>query len=278
MSAVALPAQRSWPVGCRARMTTVRAEAAGGVRSISTVARVMVGGDSSARAARRGSTQGGQGGMLDRICRSMSSRETEAEPPRYLAPYARAAQAHGGSFDALLWASPDTQRMRFEALTRAVDFTGRTLLDVGCGRGDLLDYLRREGCAPAHYIGIEAVPALAAAARRACRADDQIIEGDFVREPLRMFTGAEIVVFCGSLNTLTDGEVRETLRRAWDAAVTAVAFNFLSSPRLAGENYLHWRTRDTVTAWCRAWGASFCVIDDYLQGDCTFALLKPAES
>jgi len=39
------------------------------------------------------------------------------------------------------------------------------LLDVGCGRADLFDYLLARKRPPADYIGIEAIPELPAAAR-----------------------------------------------------------------------------------------------------------------
>ena len=39
--------------------------------------------------------------------------------------------------------SSRTQRMRFEAFLMANDLSGRSLLDVGCGVGDLLQHLRR---------------------------------------------------------------------------------------------------------------------------------------
>src|SRR6478609_9254385 len=64
-----------------------------------------------------------------------------SEVPPYLLPYHRAARTHGSSFSSLLWASESTQRIRFEILQRAVDFTGRTICDAGCGRADLLDFL-----------------------------------------------------------------------------------------------------------------------------------------
>jgi hypothetical protein len=61
--------------------------------------------------------------------------------PEYLQPYVNAVQKYGTGFNSLLWASPKTQKMRFEALRRVCDFEGRSILDVGCGRADLLDHL-----------------------------------------------------------------------------------------------------------------------------------------
>src|SRR5688500_13135141 len=103
------------------------------------------------------------------------------DDPPYLAPYLRAAERHGAGFDALLWASPRTQEVRFDALRRAVPMHGRTVLDVGCGRADLLRFLLDAGVRPRHYVGLEAVPALADAAEALQISNAMIIRADFVK-------------------------------------------------------------------------------------------------
>src|SRR3982751_195878 len=92
-----------------------------------------------------------------------------ATAPAYLDPYLRAAKLHGSGFSSLLWACPETQAARFDALVRAIDLSGRKVLDVGCGRGDLMDFLTVRGVRISEYIGIEAVDALAGAADEKCR-------------------------------------------------------------------------------------------------------------
>ena len=89
----------------------------------------------------------------------MISRMTDS--PDYLEPYRDAARRYAGGFLSLLWASPDTQAARFDAICRLERFAGRSILDVGCGRADLLDYLIARNATPADYIGIEAIPELA---------------------------------------------------------------------------------------------------------------------
>src|SRR5215204_4329605 len=101
------------------------------------------------------------------------------EVPSYLQPYTTAARRYGGGFSTLLWASPRTQRARFHALTRLEDFEGRFVLDVGCGRADLLDYLHQNNTSPHRYTGIEAVTQLADAARAKNHPHSRIIEADF---------------------------------------------------------------------------------------------------
>jgi hypothetical protein len=190
-------------------------------------------------------------------------------PPSYLKPYLDAAATHRAGFGSLLWASPATQAARFEAISRIVPLSGRSLLDVGCGRADFLDFLLARGIRPADYIGIEGVDALAAAAEAKRLPDATIIRADFVAEPVKMFAGADVVVLSGSLNTACDKVFYETLRRARDAAAEALVFNFLCSPLLAGQSYLHWRDPRAVLQFARQHGANVAALDDYLPGDMT---------
>jgi SAM-dependent methyltransferase len=200
-----------------------------------------------------------------------------SERPTYLRPYDAAAARHGAGFGALLWASPKTQAVRFDALARAADFAGRRVLDVGCGRADLLDFLVARGERPAHYTGIEGVPALAAAALAKHRVPDvpvQIIEADFVVDPHRLFVGADVVAISGSLNTLEPAAFYATIRRAYQAATNALVFNFLCSDRLAGADHLRWHPLHEVSGFVGTLSADMTALDDYLQGDCTVAVRK----
>ncbi|HEY8666570.1 MAG TPA: hypothetical protein VIL86_07900, partial [Tepidisphaeraceae bacterium] len=76
----------------------------------------------------------------------------EEVDPYYLAPYRRAAIKHGAGFRSLLWASARTQAMRFAAFCRLVNFRGRTVADVGCGRADFHAHLVMRGMRPEHYV------------------------------------------------------------------------------------------------------------------------------
>jgi len=203
---------------------------------------------------------------------------TKDKGPDYLIPYLRAAAVHGAGFESLLWASPGTQAARFDAFARLWGFRGKSVLDVGCGRADFLEFLIERGTPPADYVGIEAVGELAdAAERRLSRAGvrSTLLRADFVREPLRMFVGADVIVFSGSLNTLPEESFYQTLRLAWDATASGLVFNFLDSPTLAAARYLHWRRPGDVLAFARGLAEDRVrTLHDYLEGDYTIEMRK----
>ena len=195
--------------------------------------------------------------------------------PSYLLPYVNAARKHGAGFGSLLWANPGTQGARFNAFTRLYDFSGKLMLDVGCGRADLHDYLLARQIVPEHYVGLEGVEPLARAATAKRRENAQIIRADFVTEPHRLLVGADAVVISGSLNTLHQPAFFSTLRTAYEAATEVVIFNFLSSTVLAGADYLHWYHTEELIAFGKTLTPRVEVLDDYLRGDTTISLRKP---
>jgi cyclopropane fatty-acyl-phospholipid synthase-like methyltransferase len=192
----------------------------------------------------------------------------------YLEPYRRAAERHGGGFKSLLWASEETQAARFEAICALVDFHGRSVLDVGCGRGDFLDYLIGRRVRTTSYVGIEGVAELAAAAREKGWPNARIVEADFVSDPGQMYVGAQVVVLSGSLNTMDADAFYSTLRRAYEAAGEVLVFNFLSSTRLAGAAYLSWHPVAEVMGFAGTLSDRVRKVEEYLVGDCTVAMGK----
>lgn len=195
--------------------------------------------------------------------------------PPYLYPYHDARRQGARGFDALLWSSQEGQRLRFEAIARSCPLADRRLLDVGCGRADLMGYLFDRGILPAHYTGLEGIPASRRAARRKKYARCEIVAGDFVRQPEKLRVGADVVIFSGSLNTLSRPRFYRTLRAAWEATEEWLVFNFLSSQYWAGDPWLFWHRSSSVLAFCRSLGGEPGFDESYLEGDCTIAVRKP---
>lgn len=192
--------------------------------------------------------------------------------PGYLQPYLNAAARHGGNFPTLLWASRKTQAARFNAIVNACSMNGKKILDVGCGRADLLTFLQDCGSQPSEYIGIEAVEVLAAVARQ--RPGAKIIDGDFVADTRLMEVAADVIIFSGSLNTLDQFAFYQSLSHAILVARQAVVFNFLCSPALAAAGHLHWYQPDDVLRFARNKCSRVGWLNNYLDGDMTIYMEK----
>jgi len=205
--------------------------------------------------------------------------------PAYLAAYRDALAHHGPSFEATLWKSRRAQRARFRVLTRMIDLRGRTVLDAGCGLGDLAGYLADRRIAVARYIGIDAFPDIIDRARARALPGAAFEVADFAAAP-GMFARfardahVDVILFSGSLNTFDQPRAMEVVSAAFDAARVGVAFNFLSaaSPvpppnpsdparRFDPAALLAWALSRTPLVRCRS---------DYLHGhDATIAMIHP---
>jgi hypothetical protein len=194
--------------------------------------------------------------------------------PSYLQPYMAASRKYGAGFGTLLWASPKTQATRFKALLQAVDISNLAVMDVGCGRADMLEYMFNRQRYPLSYTGVEAVEELALAAERKNLPNCKIIVGDFVEHPKLLCVGADVLFYSGSLNTMDDATFYSSIQAGFEAANRAIVFNFLSSPFLAGSSHLAWHAPEEVIEFAKGLSARVKLHDRYMRGDATVAIFK----
>jgi SAM-dependent methyltransferase len=142
---------------------------------------------------------------------------------------------HGASCRSLSFSSTDTQRVRFGALAEVLpEDSGAafSLLDVGCGFGDLYDYLRERGYTGMRYTGLDIMPEFVAHATSA-HPDAVFLAGDFLSLALPELR-YDFVLSSGALNLVSERFpdhyefVFAMVDRMFGAATTGVAFNLLS--------------------------------------------------
>ena len=159
----------------------------------------------------------------------------------YLQPYRDAHRRHGNTFEATLWARPETQTLRFDVFAEMLDFAGKRVLDAGCSRGDFAAWLLERGVRYKAYVGVDGVGDLLEYARQRRLPDTRFIEGDFVAEPDLLATDSpDVVVISGSLNTMDVDVAMRVLAGAWRGAGKYLVFNFLSdrtSPRAVPQQH-----------------------------------------
>lgn len=147
----------------------------------------------------------------------------------YLDPYRDAALRYRDNFGVTLWASERSQRRRFEVFTETAYLPGKRLLDAGCSRGDLAQFLVDSHIDFAAYVGIDGLPSVIDHANARRLPNCTFVHGDFVADPSLLATGdPQITLISGTLNTMTDAQVDAVLESAWQHASEALLFNFLS--------------------------------------------------
>lgn len=129
------------------------------------------------------------------------------------------------------WGSRHDQYLRFDVLLRELDPTGKIVLDVGCGLGDMIPYLdARFESDRYQYIGVDICPKLVAAANaRHGGANRRFLHLDILHESCPR---ADIVLMSGALSfKVTDNLAlaKTMMARMLELADEVVAMNFLTS-------------------------------------------------
>lgn len=182
------------------------------------------------------------------------------------------------NYDVLDWASGQSQQERFRVLADSVDLAGNSLLDVGCGLGDLWGYLKRRDI-PVHYTGVDLVEKMIEAAR-AQHPDGQFLCADIFGTDV---FGPESfdVIFCSGIFNLNLGNNHEflaaSLPRLLDLARGTVVFNLLHRRALYGEQqeYFHFHPKEVLRLLAPL-PCTALVLEDYLPNDFTVICRKQA--
>ncbi len=175
---------------------------------------------------------------------------------------------------ALGWRGDDSQRKRFEVIAAAADFSGATVLDVGCGRGDLKAYLdeRFEGV---RYLGVDQMPEFIAAAREryAQCPRTALYCADFSTAQLPV---SDVVVASGALGyRCAEPDFHfHMIRRMWAVCAGVLVFNCLDAASFAEHPLLVGRDVEGVMGLCRALAGEAELVRGYLADDFTVVMRR----
>lgn len=179
------------------------------------------------------------------------------------------------NFDVLDWASAASQRRRFEVLVEHVPLRGRSLLDVGCGLGDLAAFLREREL-DVDYTGVDVLEKMVAACRERLPGERFLRADVFGEHPLP--PGAFDVVFTSGVFNLNLGNnlafLPGAVGRLLELARREVAFNLLHVRSPVKEDRYFFYDPAEVFELLRGEPCEIQLIDDYLPNDFTVICRK----
>ena len=187
----------------------------------------------------------------------------------------RRISEHGsGSVQALGWRCDASQGRRFEVIASVGDLSGCSLLDVGCGSGDLKDYLDRR-YSRFTYLGIDQMPEFIAAAktRHADAVDTFFYQTDFTTATLPR---VDYVIASGALGYRCEDPdfVPQVIGRLYAAADKALAFNMLDAARFPEHPLLVGHDPERIVAVCRTLAPAVEMVRGYLADDFTVFMFR----
>lgn len=173
------------------------------------------------------------------------------------------------------WGCEKDQKLRFEVLFRGLNPKGKTILDVGCGLGDLVDFLEEKTDGDFQYIGIDIAEKLISDAILTYgKSGREFYTGDIFAVPLPRI---DISILSGALSLKIDGMqqyAHETMKKMFEISQEAACLNFLSKyVDFEIEKNQHYQPEE-VFSWAKEFSKRVNLINDYPLYEFTIQMLK----
>lgn len=197
-------------------------------------------------------------------------------------------EQYGYQAQALFWSSREIQQIRFhklcEILPSEQNQQAWSVLDVGCGFGDLNTYLQQQGF-EVEYQGIDL-------------SEDMVLSAGFQHPGIQVQVGDlfdlnpaaesyDYVFLSGALNEVVETEIEGTaehkgryakavIARMYQTCRQGVAFNLLDArhPWVQSRSDLQSFLPDEMVAYCESFARRVSWVDGYLDNDFTVYLYK----
>lgn len=154
-------------------------------------------------------------------------------------------------YKVLDWESKEAQEKRFETFINAFSLKGSTMLDVGCGLGNLAEYIDKKNI-KLYYIGVDLMPEMI---ERANKKTFENIKPQFM--VMDVFNEQNIekdvdYIYSSGIFNLNLGNNKDFLKKAlksfFSIARKGVCFNLLdkSIEKLYGNKYFYYDKFETI--------------------------------
>lgn len=135
---------------------------------------------------------------------------------------------YGVAPQALSWKQRGAAHQRFRQIWAEVDFAGKSVLDVGCGFGEMGKFLLKR-YKEVDYTGVDIVPEFIAEARKLVPGG-KFYEVDYFDKPLP--EKFDVVIASGTLNSNVSDNMdyrKRAIKTMFEHAKTCLVFNMLGS-------------------------------------------------
>lgn len=181
--------------------------------------------------------------------------------------YTASIDRYGTTSRGVHWNSVHSQEKRFEVLLSCLRDEKFSLVDAGCGFGDLYAYLRRHNVPFTSYKGLDLSPRMVEIAKEATGCE--IIECNACTD---LLPSADYYICSGAMNILSRFDTYMFIRNCYEASKKGFVFNLLM-----GEDdslvYNHFYPAELQNLFDEL-GAEVTVKKGYLQHDFTVFMKK----
>lgn len=181
-----------------------------------------------------------------------------------------------GSARALGWRNQLSQDARFEVISTIGELHRRSVLDVGCGHGDLKAYLDQLA-QDYDYIGIDQMPEFINDARKryAGYANAAFFQSDFSQQDLPQ---VDYVIASGALGyrCAQPSFYFDMIAKFYAAARVGLSFNMLDANTFPEHDLLLGHDRDAMLTFCQTLSPKVRLVTGYFEDDFTIFMYREA--
>ena len=184
--------------------------------------------------------------------------------------YTSAIEVHGTTAKGVNWASKENQILRFEAILNLLPsrLNNFTLVDAGCGFGDLYTYMSKKKRLPKCYIGIDSLEDMYSIASE--KTGQEIIIADICKD---LLPNAEYYICSGALNILTKFETHQFIQNCYASSSQGFIFNALLGDK-ESETYNYMTSAEIAGIAKELKVRELIFRGDYLEGDITVGFFR----
>ncbi len=193
--------------------------------------------------------------------------------PRFREDYDEAYRKFGAGPKALLWWDYRSMAIRFHELVKEVPVEGKSILDAGCGMGDLLPYLYAKS-SNFRYLGVDKSENFIEIATKRYEGH-QFKVGDPFRRPEAMF---DVVLSSGVMNGNVDNWLvkrKKMIKALWSQTGEVLAFNMAGGLKpIKHDSLIAYADAQEIFDFCKAMSRRVVLKADYLEKDFTIVMYK----
>ena len=136
----------------------------------------------------------------------------------------------GNKLESIGWSNRKDQKLRFEKLLNSIDISNKTILDAGCGFGDLYVYIKKNYNFKFNYVGIEITEKILQIAKNRLKYKNAKFD---VCDLLSYKNDAiDISILSGSLTLKfknSNSYTNKVLKKIYEISKISCSINFMSS-------------------------------------------------
>lgn len=179
--------------------------------------------------------------------------------------YANSIVKYGITPKGVHWNSKYNQYKRFEVLAHYINqLSSASILDIGCGFGDLLLYLNKHQTLPKHYVGIDCETTMVNIAKKRFPEYEFLIK-NALQDKLPK---ADYYLSSGALNILSEKEFFIFIEKCYSQCSKGFAFNFLIEDSFTPIK------KEKVISFCENLCKNVTITQNYLYNDMTIFMKK----